>query len=734
MESIMRIKFYPACFAVAFLLLSVKGFSQQYSGAWGTLTEKPNTAIDEMINGYIEVLPPGYYDPANASKKYPLLIFLEGQSQFGNGSASELLNLYGLNEGMLPDIIRKDHFDNSYLVGSTTYQFVVIIPQIRQQVQSEIRPDPEKMASPTEINDVINYALQKYRVDVNRVYLSGLSLGGGSTWNYAGESSAYGNRVAAIIPFAGASNLWDNHSRVTNIAAANLPLWTFVVDLDHPYDTLAQRYIDSLNTHPEYTAERLITVYPAGGHNSWEHALDEYSIGATTGNATYPSLYEWMLGKSRSSLTQPVFATVNAGTDQTLNLDNGSMTLGTNSISFSGAEITLTGTATAAPGRTISSTQWVRVDGNGGVINSPGGLSTSVTGLKPGSYTYQFRVTDDQGLTTVDDVKVTVNAPAGKYIKMEAEQFTAVNPGGDYQHPMLDKTILDDGPSYGLNYLGAGHWVEYVLNGIVPGTYSLYIRYSSPYGNPGVQVVVDGTTIYNTNLTSFAYYPGPRTWHTSNNIDITLGANSTIRFISQGDEWNFNSFELGLVTAQSSLPVKFVYFNSQCKDGSAQLQWKTADEQNTHRFSVQRSTDGINWNEVGSLAAAGQANQERSYSFIDRTASTSANLYRIVEYDHTGQQIMSTIVRSNCSLNGTSVSLYPNPSSGISALNITLQQGSRVNIQVLDNRGSVLQQRGILLPAGSSSIPLDLSSYADGVYTISIQYNGERKTLKLIKN
>jgi hypothetical protein len=95
---------------------------------------------------------------------------------------------------------------------------------------------------------------------------------------------------------------------------------------------------------------------------------------------------------------------------------------------------------------------------------------------------------------------------------------------------------------------------------------------------------------------------------------------------------------------------------------------------------------------------------------------------------------MITIVRSNCSLSGNSVSLYPNPSSGISALSITLQQGSRVNIQVLDNRGSVLQQRGILLPAGSSSIPLDLSSYADGVYTINIQYNGERKALKLIKN
>jgi hypothetical protein len=176
-----------------------------------------------------------------------------------------------------------------------------------------------------------------------------------------------------------------------------------------------------------------------------------------------------------------------------------------------------------------------------------------------------------------------------------------------------------------------------------------------------------------------------------------------------------------------------VYFNSQCKDGNAHLQWKTASEQNTNRFSIQASTDGATWFEIGSVAAAGQSNTERNYSFIDKNASASNKLYRVVEYDQTGQPIMSSIVRSNCSLSGTLVSLYPNPGSGNSTLNITLQQGTRVNIQVLDARGSVLQQRGLLLPAGSSSIPLNISNYADGVYTINVEYNGERKALKLIK-
>src|SRR5215203_2948452 len=133
----MKIKFYPIFF-IACLLINSKSFSQlaNYSGDWGTLTEKPNTPINEMINGYIEVLPPGY-NPAG-STTYPLLIFLEGQSQFGNGGTLELKNLYGLNEGMLPDIIRNDLFPNNI------YQFIVLIPQLRKQVQTG-RPSAQQM-------------------------------------------------------------------------------------------------------------------------------------------------------------------------------------------------------------------------------------------------------------------------------------------------------------------------------------------------------------------------------------------------------------------------------------------------------------------------------------------------------------------------------------------------------------------------------------------------------------
>ena len=93
---------------------------------------------------------------------------------------------------------------------------------------------------------------------------------------------------------------------------------------------------------------------------------------------------------------------------------------------------------------------------------------------------------------------------------------------------------------------------------------------------------------------------------------------------------------------------------------------------------------------------------------------------------------MSSIVRSNCST-VNDISLYPNPTSGFSAVNITLERSTNITLQVVDAKGSVVQQKQVLLPSGSNTLPLNLAGYPDGVYTINVNYNQERKSLKLIK-
>jgi len=107
-----------------------------------------------------------------------------------------------------------------------------------------------------------------------------------------------------------------------------------------------------------------------------------------------------------------------------------------------------------------------------------------------------------------------------------------------------------------------------------------------------------------------------------------------------------------------------------------------------------------------------------------------------VEYDYNGQTTLSSIVRGNCSASQRNeISLYPNPSQGISALNMNLEHATRITLTVVDSKGAVIQQKQLQLPAGNNSIPLNMSSYAKGIYSIRVHVSNtnETKTLKLIR-
>jgi hypothetical protein len=293
-------------------------------------------------------------------------------------------------------------------------------------------------------------------------------------------------------------------------------------------------------------------------------------------------------------------------------------------------------------------------------------------------------------------------------------------------------TIGTFGNAQDVGYIDNGDWMDYTLNVYTPGTYTLLLRVAATVSGGTIQVRnSDSAVLATVNVPGTG---GWQNWQTvSTTVTFTHAGVQNIRLKSVSPvNWNINWFQF-VATSNSPLPVKFVYFNAQCNGNSVNLQWKTAQEQNTKEFSVQRSTDGTNWTEIGKSAAAGQSAQERSYAFVDKISSTSG-MYRIVQTDINGQKTISTIVRSSCSGTKESVSLYPNPSVQNSSLNITLNQSERINLRIVDARGAIVQQKEILLPSGNSSIPVIMNSYPKGIYAVTVQYRGQVKTLKLIKD
>lgn len=224
-------------------------------------------SIGKNVGGYYEALPVSY---DSSDKKYPLLLFLHGGGELGDGSPDSLPLI--LKNSLTKRLFNKS-FPIRFTVDGKDFSFIIISPQFR------IWPKVE------DVHDIMQYVISNYRVDLTRVYLSGLSMGGGVTWEYAG--SKYGKSLAAIVPICGAS--WADSAVARTIASNEVPAWAF-----HNIDDAAvtvnstKRYARLVNEENPPVPVR-VTLWPTGGHDAWTKASDpEY-------REDYKNMYEWML-------------------------------------------------------------------------------------------------------------------------------------------------------------------------------------------------------------------------------------------------------------------------------------------------------------------------------------------------------------------------------------------------------------------------------------------------------
>ncbi|HMH34205.1 MAG TPA: dienelactone hydrolase family protein [Puia sp.] len=240
--------------------------------------QKPVTAVvDYAIHGYLEWLPADYNQ--SPSKKYPLLIFLHGMKEIGNGSKEQLTRL--LKWGP-PKIISDKKFPLSFNVDNERLSFIVLSPQFISNARNF------KL-----IDTLINYALIKYRIDPERIYLTGMSMGGGIAWLYAGAGKKFSQRLAGLYVVSG--NTKSYPPNVRNIIAAHLPVKAMhnsgdsVVPASNSID-----WVKNLNTHfPPIQPKAELTLFDENAHDAWTKSYDP----AYKENGK--NAYEWMLSHKR---------------------------------------------------------------------------------------------------------------------------------------------------------------------------------------------------------------------------------------------------------------------------------------------------------------------------------------------------------------------------------------------------------------------------------------------------
>ena len=238
-----------------------------------TLTPR-YTATCANNPGFYEWLPAGYQ--AQGKQTWPLLIFLNGSGDFGNGDSSQLVYVLKngpgrlMNEGQWPD---------SFNVNKRTFRFIVFLPEFK--------------GVPTlgDLDTVVNYAVSHYNIDPGRVYMTGLSSGGNAVWYYASASLDRAKRLAAIIPIS-AGYFWAGKSGAQIFQESNLAIFAAANRYDSTIvDTNTIEAVNLINGYvPAIHPKALDTIYDASGHDAWTETYDP-NINLHNGL----NCYQWML-------------------------------------------------------------------------------------------------------------------------------------------------------------------------------------------------------------------------------------------------------------------------------------------------------------------------------------------------------------------------------------------------------------------------------------------------------
>lgn len=321
--------------------------------------------------GFYQYLPPAY-NKAPATK-HPLIIFLHGIGEKGTGSPEDLkkINCCGI-----PKYIDKGH-TMEFTWDGKKESFVVLYPQLYSRYGTWEN---------YYIDSMIRYAKDNLNIDTSRIFLTGLSLGGGGSWVYAASSVRRATQLAGIVPVVSPCFMMNG----CNIANAKLPVLAIHAwddDKASPYCTIyAVKSINDCGAtiHPN------VVIYDNGGHYVWVYRA--YDTGYKYFN---PNVYEWMLAQNRNNPPnlRPV---ARAGNDITVTSREG--------------QAILDGSASSDPDGRIVRHVWQKLSGPpydymaDEVTPHP-----TIKGLKyPGVYTYQLRVIDDRAEFSSDTMRITV--------------------------------------------------------------------------------------------------------------------------------------------------------------------------------------------------------------------------------------------------------------------------------------------------------------------------------------
>ncbi len=172
------------------------------------------------------------------------------------------------------------------------------------------------------------------------------------------------------------------------------------------------------------------------------------------------------------------------------------------------------------------------------------------------------------------------------------------------------------------------------------------------------------------------------------------------------------------------LPIKFSNVSAFVKDNKGVVEWKIAIESGIIKYIVERSENGVQFKEIGSVTASNVS----TYNFTDVTPFAGNNLYRVKAVGKDGEVKYSSIVQLRFTKGAIALQVFPNPV--VDVLSISGLQ-PKDNISIIDMKGNVLLQ--VQNTQASNSTTMSTATFAKGNYVIKIVGESGVRSIAFVK-
>jgi len=226
------------------------------------------------------------------------------------------------------------------------------------------------------------------------------------------------------------------------------------------------------------------------------------------------------------------------------------------------------------------------------------------------------------------------------------------------------------------------------------------------------------------------------------NPDFTMGENyanktCTIKVLVTDACGRKVIYAQSVSAGETTFPVEWSDMKLNPDKNGTQIIWEVASETNNLYFEVQKSLNGVAFEEIGNVESLGNTQTPRTYSFQDNSITNFQQekiYYRIKQVDLNGTFTFSKVLSMDLSESvAFSFDLYPNPARDyveVSFKNLSLD--SQTNIQIINIDGKLVLQQTV--EKNKSNTTLQLGDISAGIYTVRVFSDEEIYTKKLVIN